>query len=150
MIFAESDMARNGSKPTFVVPRVRVRSTAPIENKHWNVRGTILDIHSNYKQNIFVRQKDHIFYVFYTRNKHYWWTQKAIKNSKNNNVICGAINEWKPSKQKTPTWRQLEILAFYNHMKDTKRKNECKKIVESFQREFSDLSSLSARKWRDE
>ena len=75
--------------------------------------------------------------------------RKPYKNSKNNNVICGAINERKPTKQKIPTWRQLEILAFYNHMKDTKRKNECKKIVESFQREFSDLSSLSARKWRD-
>ena len=46
--------------------------------------------------------------------------------------------------------RQLEILAFYSHMKDTKQKNECKKIVKSFQRTFSNLSSFSARKWHDE
>ena len=76
--------------------------------------------------------------------------RKPYKNSKNNNVFCGAINEWKPSKQKSPTWRQLEVLLFYSPMKDTKQKNEYKKIVESFQRAFSNLSSLSARKWRDE
>ena len=46
--------------------------------------------------------------------------------------------------------RQLEVLAFYSHRKDTKRKKECKTIVEYFKRAFSNLSSFSARKWRDE
>ena len=86
-------MARNGSKPTFVVPRVRVRSTAPIEIniemfevQFWIYIQTINKISLSVRTTIY---STFSIPEISTIGGH----RKPYKNSKNNNVICGAINE---------------------------------------------------------